>query len=276
MRELKNLPQSDNNMVKRYLSLYKKIVKTNISLILTYRTNFVSNIISSFLWGGLQLVSILLLTSQIKSINGWGRVDLLILAGTYSILWGLFHVFFTWNFERISDTIFYGQLDSILVKPADSQFLLSFWHVNFSGIVRIIMGIIFIAYLTIKYNLTFSIINIIGFMSLLIFALALVYALWYLVATLLIWSPRLSNLIDFLYFISGTFRYPPEMFKSGVGNVLLFMIPVLIIITTPTRLLIKKVIYGDILMTIFFTLVFILLSRFFWKFALRSYTSASG
>ena len=263
-------------MIKRYFSLYKKFVATNIALMTTYRTIFYYNVLSSLLWGSFHFITMLLLTSQIESINGWSRVDLLVLTGAYSILWGLFHIFFTHNFERMSDTIFYGQLDSLLLKPADSQFLLSFWYINFPGLVRSAMGVLFIVYLTFQYHLQFQLINIISFVAILIFSLALIYSIWYLLATLLIWSPRLSNIIDFLYYVSGILRYPADMYRPLNGVLFFFLIPLLIVITTPVKTLLNNIGYNEILLLITLSIFFVLLSRFFWKFALRSYTSASG
>src|SRR5574341_269965 len=129
--------------MKSYLGLYKTLLHLNAENLLASRANFTTNVISSVSWGLFSIFSIMLITGQANAIFGWRREEILLLTAIYSILIGVFHMLFSKNFERFSNLIYYGQLDGLLVKPVDSQFLVSFWLVNYTSIFRIVLGFVY-------------------------------------------------------------------------------------------------------------------------------------
>lgn len=263
-------------MIKRYWNLYKTLIKLNFSALMAYRVNLANRLIGSMVWGSFHFISIVLLTNKTKQILSWPREDVILLTAGFSIFWGIFHVFFIKNFERMSDMIDRGQLDSILLKPVDSQFLISFFLVNFAAFFRVILGVIAAAYIIATYHIPVTVSSVIGYLLLMICGLILIYSIWYTVLTLTIWLARLSNLVDFLFNISGIMRYPPDIFRVLNEFLVLFLLPMLLIISAPTKVLLLKGIPLEIGYLIGFSLIFFFFSRWFWKFALRHYTSASG
>lgn len=261
--------------MKRYFGIYKILLRLNFSALIVYRANFISSVIASTSWGVLMIASIALLTSKAKSINGWTRDELLILSGAYSIVITLFHMFFSRNFERFSQVINRGELDGILLKPASSQFLMSFWLFHFPNSGRLLMGILFITYMIFKTGLTVSLINVIGFAALAIFSITLLYSIWFITSTLTIWFTTLTNLTDFLYNFTSFGRFPREVYQELKVYVFAFLLPLSLVVATPTKALIGKALAGDIAMLLAFSVIFFLLSGAFWKFALRYYTSAN-
>ena len=260
----------------QYLSVYKKLIKLNFVAWLIYRGNFINSLVGSSVWGIFHFVSIIILTSKVSSVYGWTRDELIMLAASFSFMWGFFHLFFARNFEEIAEIINRGDLDRYLLKPLDSQFLLSVYYINFSGFIRTIFGSIVLIYFLVVKNSQVSIINIISFLVLTICGLILIYSIWFLLATLIIWFPRLTNLVEFLYYISGISRYPPEIVKELSVFTFIFLLPLIIFVSTPTKALLNKLFYGDVFELVFFMILLLLASRWFWKFALRYYTSASS
>ncbi len=248
----------------------------NLSRTTAYLGGFYSMLAGAIVWSSLQFILILLLTSKTKTVYGWTRDELIILTAAYTFFWGIFHFIFARNFGRLSRVIDYGELDTILVKPIDSQFSLSLWIINFAGIFRILLGTAVLIYMLIITHTGVSAINIIGFLVLGLFGLVLIYSFWFIVATTLIWYPRLSNLIDLLYNVSSVSKFPPQMVYEIKNYFLFFLVPLTFIMATPTKVLLHKVLLGDISGLLFFSVLIFLISRWFWKFALRYYTSASG
>lgn len=262
--------------IKKYIRVYKTLLSLNLSALTAYRGGFYAMLASSIVWGSFQYISVLLLTSRVKNVFGWNRNELIILTAAYSFFWGIFHLVLARNFSRISRIIDYGELDLILVKPMDSQFLMSFWVINFTGLFRVILGIIVLSYMLSLTHTVVTIINVVGFFVLGLCGLTLIYSFWYITATSLIWYPRLSNLIELLYNVTGITRYPPQIVYEAKNFVLFFLLPLTFAMATPTKVLLNKVLWGDVTWLLMFTVVFFLVSRWFWKFALRFYTSASG
>lgn len=262
--------------MKRYLRIYRTLLKINLIALFTYRANFVNSTISSFVWGVFGIATILLITSKTSSVFGWKREELILLAAVHSLIIGLFHLFFARNFERFARLIAWGKFDSVLLKPLDSQFSISLWEINYAAIARIILGSGILIYLINSLSYTISFFNIIFFMSLLVVGVLILYSLWLIAVTFLIWVPQLSNILDIMYTVSGFIRYPPEMFKKVSGLLFLVVFPIVFVAASPFKELIGKANYWDILVLLLTCGLLLILSRFFWRFGLRYYTSASN
>lgn len=261
--------------MKKYSRIYKKLLTMNAQMLTAYRANFINSLISSVVWGSITFISILLLTSRISSVNGWTRTDLLLLTAVYNIVIGSFHTIFSRNFDRFSRLMHMGEFDSLLLKPVDAQFSISFWLFNYTGMFRIIVGLI-VAGIILNTKLVTNIYIIPAFIFVSIFGVCLMYCIWFLVSTLMVKYTNLSNLVEVLFQINGFGRYPMDIYR-GVG-VLAFslIVPLTVAVTVPAKVLTQKAALGDFLMLILITAGFLLATRYMWKFALRFYTSASG
>ena len=262
--------------MKHYLHIYKTLLKINLVALLTYRGNFVSSVFSSILWASFGLFIISLLTLRVPKVYGWDREELFMLMLGYNIIVGIFHSLFSRNFERFSQIIHHGELDGLLLKPVDSQFLLSFWLFNYASLSRVVIGVIGFYVLFSQKQMYPTFFDTVLFIILGSIAILLLYSIWYSITTLMIWFTRLSNLVDFLYHMNGTTRFPQEMYKNGNLIIFFLIFPLTLIITTPIKALLQKATMIDILLLFFCALLLFSFSRFFWKFALRFYTSASS
>ncbi len=259
-----------------YIRVYKVLLKLNWERLIVYRANFINNLVASTVWGGFIVISMLLLTSRTPSAFGWTRDEIMLLVGIFTAVMGFFHAIFGRNFEQLSRITNLGLLDSFLVKPVDSQFLVSLSIINFTSLVRVVWGGMLAAYFFSKLDIAFSWHQVIVSLLLLIFGLVLLYSLWMLVIVLTLWFTRLSNLVDLMFSITGMSRFPREMFQSSSELVFLLIAPITFIIVTPTKALLEKATYSDIYGLLFLTCFFFFLSRKFWFFALKFYTSASS
>lgn len=182
---------------------------------------------------------------------------------------------FSYNFNEFADTIHFGRLDQILLKPIDSQFLMTMINTAFAQLSRFIMGVCVAVYIIYTYNMTITALGLIGFFILSIFGLLILYSLWLMVMTLTIWNTRLSNLVDLLYHLNDLTRFPPKMYKPVI-KYLFFIFPFTIILITPAKAVLQRLTAIDTMLLLFFSISLLFLSRRFWQFALRSYTSASS
>lgn len=260
--------------MKRYIKVYILLLTMNFQVLTAYRANFINSVISTIVWGSTSFISIFLLTARTNTVYGWTREELLLLTAIYNIIIGTFHTLFSRNFERFSQIIHFGEFDSMLIKPIDPQFSMSFWLFNYTGVFRIIAGILFALFLLPSYAL--SLFNLASFVILGLVSIALLYSIWFLISTLIIKFSNLSNIVDILYQINGFTRFPQEMFQQLNMFAFSFLVPITIIVTVPTRFLISKASYSDFLLLVAISIAFLVVTRLTWKYALRYYTSASG
>lgn len=262
--------------MKHYLTLYWRLVTLNVKHTLTYRGDFFSSVFSSMMWGIFSVLSVVLLSSKVPAVAGWDRGSMLLLATSYGIIVGIFHVIGTRNFRTMSMIIHKGELDGYLLKPVDSLWLLTSSSINLGNAVRFVASILFSAWLIHHFQMSVTILSVLGFILTTIVSVILLYSMFSLAGTLLIWYTNLSNIIEFVATTVGTARYPSDVLKSTSLPLRFFFLPFLLIVNIPVKILLGRTGWGEVALFVIATLILFVLSRLFWKFALRFYTSASG
>ncbi len=264
------------NTIKRYCKIYWQIVKLNTILLFTYRANFYNSVIISLGWGSVSVASIFLITAKTSHIYAWSKEDLYLLAGLYSIIVGVFHMFFSSSMERFGRTISLGELDSYLLMPLNTQLYLSTKMFRPVSILRIIIGVIFTAIIIGQLHVAIYPLTYIFFVFLIFIGILLLYSMWFLVVTLMVWNPNLTNLIDFLYIANNFARYPTSIITYTRNIFLYFAIPLMLVTTVPAESILGKPNGGEVAILTFFAIGLFILSHYFWKFALTHYVSASS
>ncbi|HYK08626.1 MAG TPA: ABC-2 family transporter protein [Candidatus Eisenbacteria bacterium] len=262
--------------MKRYLRIYLSFIKINFTLLFTYRASFFLTILYTVFWGIIGIFNMYVLTLRISGAYGWSRNELILLAGIYPIFAGTFYLLCASNIGRIPDIVHRGDLDLILTKPIDSQFILSFRFIDFMQVVRICVCLGFVIFFVHAVSFPFTVMSVIVSMLLMIIGMCIIYSVWFGVVTLSVWFTNLSNLRDLLYIFMGSLRYPSNMFLNKTNFFFAFFIFFSLSITIPIRVLLQKANWWEIGVLFVVASGSILLSRIFWKFALRFYTSASS
>lgn len=262
--------------MNKYLRIYFHLMRLSVSAMFAYRINFVNSIISSLVWSTFGMLATFLLTSRTSHVFGWSRNELLVLAAGYNIFFGLFYLFFSRNFAELTRIIHYGQLDGYLLRPLDSQFSLTCWYQGFHQITRIIVGSIFLVYLLNLIGTAITFWSILYFVAFLLLGMTIVYSIWFMVSTITIWFTDLSNLVDFMYSVNVVTKYPQQMYKGFSEYLYIAFFPLTLALVIPVKGLLQKVLFGDLLALFLTAILVFFISRKFWQFALRFYTSASG
>ena len=98
-----------------------------------FKTNFLVRLFTEFMWLVMQFIYIKVIYGQTKDIAGWSMWEMVVLAGTNHVITQLFEALFYDNCTRLTDQIRQGDLDFNLIKPINSQFLVS---LRYSGELR--------------------------------------------------------------------------------------------------------------------------------------------
>lgn len=262
--------------MKRYIRIYRQLIALNLSSLFTYRVNLVNDVMASIGWGCMSLLTVIILTARVQGAYGWTREELMLFNGIYGMVIGVFHMFISINMGRLSRVIHMGELDSILVKPIDSQFAVSLWQINFSTIFRILIATAFSVWVIQTLHIVVTPLAFLTFLFVSIASLMLLYSLWFIILTNLVWFSNLSNLVLFMYSFESMARFPKEMLFQLSGVLFITVFPLALVINTPARILIGKMSVTDSLLLLVLAGGFWLGARAYWKFALRHYTSASS
>lgn len=259
----------------RYLRIYARLANISTSSMIVYRMSFINNLISSSVWAGLTIVTTLLITHNATTLYGWSRWEMMLLTGTYTLIWGLFNIFLSKNVHEMPFLIDSGRLDRVLMLPIDSQFMVGFTRMNPVAVIRLAVGSIVIYTSLLHLGIQIAPLTILGYIVLLFLGSVIIYSVWQIVLTSLIWFEQLSNLIDFMYSVSGMMRYPSEMYTQ-LSQFVVVAFPFLLVSVIPTRFLLNTVSPPTILLFTSASFFSLSLSVIFWRHALRSYTSTNA
>jgi len=278
---------------------YWKVFLTfaNNSLIrdMTFRTNFLLQCVSSVGWTLMNVGFYLLLfqyTDTIGAQSGWDRDKFFLFLATTWFINSVVQTFFMPNAEEFSELIRTGGLDFALLKPIDTQFLISFRKVDWSSLSNFFAGL-FIAVISL-HNLAHRELNpmtptaleVLLYLLFVAFGIVIMYSLMICLSATSVWLGRNQTLYNFWFYITNFSRYPMEMYDRGWGRPLYgfftFIIPVLLVVNVPARLLAKPIdprtssewmLVGWAFVA---TILSVFVSRWIFYRALASYRSASS
>jgi ABC-2 type transport system permease protein len=104
----------------------------------------------------------------------------------------------------------------------------------------------------------------------------ILYSLWFVLAATSIWFVKTWNATEVLRAALVAGRYPISAYPAGLRAFFTFVLPVAFLTTVPAEAILGRAAGGWLLASIAVAALCLLLSRRFWLFALRFYTSASS
>ncbi len=211
-------------------------------------------------------------------IGDWTKWEVVLLIGTHQMIAQLFQAFFFVNIANIPELVRTGKLDSVLVLPIDSQFAVSTKQFGLDSIVNAMLGAVVVGVSLSKLGVVPSPLSLALYLAAVCFGIAVHYSIMLGLAGASFWIVRAQGLVYGYFNFLNIARYPDAIFPRLFRLIFGWIIPVVIIANIPARLLIKSLGQPWLLMLHLVTAstIIFLLSRVFWKFALRHYSSASS
>lgn len=260
--------------MNRYFGVLKLLWGAAIAAELEYRINFILAALTSL--GNLSgsIFGLFLFYRTGYTFQGWRWEEALIVLGIFTLLQGFSSTFLAPNLNRIVDHVQKGTLDFVLLKPISSQFWLSIHTLSPWGLPDIIFGGILIGYAGSRLGITLSdyLISAIP----LVFGLGSLYSLWFMLGATSIWFVKIYNVTEVLRGLLEAGRYPMVAYPIAYRFFFTFIVPVAFFTTVPAEAMLGRVQIGWVVGAGLLALGLLTITRFFWNFALRFYTSASS
>ncbi|MGD9721719.1 MAG: ABC transporter permease [Pirellulales bacterium] len=269
-----------------YLRVFLTFARNSLVRDMTFRTNFIIECITSLTWMAMNLGYYLLVFQFAPSIGegtGWGQYQFLVFLATTLFVNSVVQAFFMPNFEEFSELIRTGNLDFALLKPIDTQFLISLNKVSWSSLANFLFGagLLIVALARLSYWPTP--VQVLLYPVYLVCGVAIFYSLMIALAATSVWLGRNQTLYEFWFYITNFSRYPMEIYQGEIGGPLriffTFVIPLLVVVNVPARLLaqpLKAQSWPLALFALFAAGASLWVSRWIFQRAMLSYRSASS
>ena len=272
-----------------YFRVFLTFLRNSLVRDMTFRANFLIDTISSMVWVFVNLAFYTLIfrySPMIGEGTGWGKYQFFLFLATTLLINSLVRGLFLANAVELSEQIRTGTLDFALLKPIDTQFLVSLGRTEWSAIGPFCCGLALVGYSLLKVDYTPGPLMVVLYVFYLLCGVAIYYSLMIAMAATSVWLGRNRTLLDFWFYVTNFSRYPMEIYKGPYGDplrcVFTFFIPVLIAVNVPARLLVGPLepqTAVDRILPLFAVLATVMslaASRWVFKRALLSYRSASS
>ncbi len=297
-----------------YFRVWRTFLRNSLVREMTFRGNFLITIVTRGFWFVAQLTLFEIIYRNVDAINDWTRAEYFAFMATGMLINAVVEAFFMPNCANFSELIRTGNLDFALLKPIDTQFLISFEKMDLAMLNQILMAGGLLGYALFEIGsaaipmslamellhadphalfssvaiaaawLTFDVlVKALVYLVYLLAGVAFLYSMMIALASTSIWFGRNQGLYDFWFYLTIFARYPRSIYSgSPTGEVLRFsfsfVIPILLVVTVPARSLLDKPLDPSLIGVIppVAALAGLWVSRRIFILALRSYRSASS
>jgi ABC-2 type transport system permease protein len=167
-------------------------------------------------------------------------------------------------------------LDSFLLKPVNSRFLISIRNMSISSLGNCFFGIGVVVYSINKLGITIGVGQVLGYILLILSGILIMHSILFIASTTAIFFVKTGGLINTVFDIFQFGMKPDVIYNRITKIILTYIFPVLLIFNLPAKFLLNKITFESSLWGILFALTLVIISNYFWKVALRRYSSVSS
>ncbi|MBI5497856.1 MAG: ABC-2 family transporter protein [Deltaproteobacteria bacterium] len=241
-----------------------------------YRADFLLQGLLGLMWVGVSLIPLNVLYRDRQSIAGWTWPQALLVTGWFTALRAALEGAVSPSLTAVVEHVRRGTLDFVLLKPADSQFLVSTarfepWKVLDLGASFVIMGWAFHQMGRAPAPLDLAAAALLGLVALIV-----LYSMWILVISLSFFIVRADNLSFLFSSLLDAARWPVQVFRGALRFLFTFIFPLALMTTYPAMAMMGTLDATTAGTALLVGFSFAAVARVVWLRALRNYTSASS
>jgi len=241
-----------------------------------YRSNLLLSLLEEVVIVVTSYAAVLILFNHTGAINGWTLAQMTVLLGVYYIIQGAQAVVFEMSFERFMEHVRMGTLDFILIKPVDSQFMVSTRHIQIAQLAQALLGFVILGTGVMQVGSGVGLLDAGEFALTLVCGRVLVYSLVLGLSTLSFWFVRVENLLAIFWSFIDAGRFPVDVYPGWLRITLSTVVPIGIAVTVPAQAVAGRLDPVGLALMLAGTVVVWWFASWFWKRGLRSYTGASA
>jgi ABC-2 type transport system permease protein len=260
----------------RYLRLLTLFARTELQFAIEYRANLLLSLIEELVVVFTSLAAVFILFTHTGVINGWTLPQMIVLLGVFYIVQGAQAVVFESSFERFMEQVRMGTLDFTLIKPVDSQFMVSTRHIQVPQLGQAILGLVVLGVGLFQLGEEVTGTAALAFAVTLICGLVLVYCLLLVLSTFSFWFVRVENLLAIFWSFLDAGRFPVDVYPGWLRITLSTVVPIGIAVTIPAQAIAGRFDAIGVLAMLVGTVSMWWFAGWFWRRGLRSYTGASA
>lgn len=261
--------------ITKYVEIFYALFKASFITDLEYRANFITHLFIDVLWYLAQIIAMESLFLHTPRIGHWGIEEVRVFLGMLFIIDSIYMIFLDSNIGRLSDRVRKGDLDLLLVKPVNSQFMVSLQKMSIANIGNLVLSIGWLFY-SLSLLPQFNYFKLLWLIVVIPCGLMVFYTIRFTFSATAVIFSRSENIHFLWYQIFKLGIRPDSIYVPWFRLIVLTILPVGMIASVPSRILIDELPVGLLIWSILYSPLLMLFTTRFWKFCLKHYSSASS
>ncbi|MFZ1721354.1 MAG: ABC-2 family transporter protein [Microgenomates group bacterium] len=263
--------------ILRYTSLAWQFILFRTKSLLEYRINFVIQLFHGPAYVGMMFGILSLAFDRAGELQGWTKMDGILLFLTFQFLYLLGIVIFLKGVRHfLWEGLRRGELDMMLTKPINTQFIVTLSKPEIEQVPLLTaIFVLFVRHMWLMWDLfTFQSIALFSISFLL--GLVLMYLSSTTFMTLGFKMTRATQIIELFDKSSDFAQYPTSLFPASIQWFAFAIIPVAFFGYVPVSFLLGKELWWYLPAEILLVLILTFINQKAWKEGLKHYSSASS
>jgi len=264
----------------KYLHLLGKLASYTLAREMAFRGNFLVKVSVEVIWLGIMLAFYETIFARTKTVASWSKDEFFFFFGCFFALNGLIEMLFLENCNDFAELVRTGDLDFLLLRPIDEQFLITCRKVDWATAPNVLMGFTVMGIALARLHWQFDAVRVVTFFATFACGTAIAYCFMLVLTSFSVWMVRNQSLMEMWWLFSSLARYPKEIFRGSLaaplGMFFTFFLPILLVANVPSNAMVRTLDPWMVGFTLVATAFLLWASRKFFQHALRSYRSASS
>ena len=266
-------------MVLRYIHLWFSIFKYSLARDMEYKTNFIGSLFVDVIYYITWYYFFEVIYSKTSMLGDFDREAILVFLIATFFVDTIFMMLFD-GAGYLREHIRTGSLDFILLRPVNSQFLISFRYIrSYTLVSLLVLSIILYNILIAFHPESLNLLNIGLFTISLFMGVLIWYSFEFIIASLTFFFRDFRTGGWLSHEVMKFSMRPDSIYKGFMRKILFTILPMALVASFPSRLLLHGLTIQN--QKYFFTQIVVVtillsLTRFFWKIGLKRYESAQS
>jgi ABC-2 type transport system permease protein len=243
---------------------------------LQYRANFWVQLGNSVVVLATGIIAISLVFYQTNTLGGWTRPELLALMGIHIMIGGVIRTLIQPNVTRLLEEVQEGKLDYALIRPIDSQLLVSVREISLWSAIDVALGLGVVVWATLSMSETVGAAQVAAFLVTAACGMVIMYCIWMAMATITFKLVDIYRSVQVLGGIYDAARWPVSIYPGWLRGTLTFVIPLAFAVTVPAEAVADRLDWSTLAWALVVTGVAAILTRRLWLWGVKGYSGASA
>lgn len=260
----------------RYLKLYIYFLRFSFSKAMEFRIDFTFRIVMDLIYYAVNILFFKILYLHTPILGGWSEDQIMVFVGSYLLIDAISMTVFSSNMWWLPYFINRGELDYYLIRPVSPLFFLSLREFSANSFVNLVIALGIFVFALVNYDGSFSFPDLLLYVLLLINGTLIHFCLQMMMIIPVFWTQSARGFVDLFYSMSLSMERPDRIFRGWVKVLFTTILPFGLMASFPTRLFLEGFNLSTFLHLSAVTALVWVLMISFWRWGLRSYSSASS